>query len=91
MYTIDIVRKREKLSNEIHKKYLNKEDTNATSKELQDLMQTRWTPITDSDTIVDKEYLEQLEEASRKLEALEATGVDNWEGYSIAMGALDEY
>ena len=39
-------------------------------------------------TITQKEY-EDLLEASHKLEALEAAGVDNWDGYDDAMEALD--
>ena len=39
--------------------------------------------------ITKKEY-ESLLEDSEKLEALEAAGVDNWEGYSDAMESLEE-
>ncbi len=38
----------------------------------------------DTVTISTIEYA-RLNEAACKLEALEAAGVDNWEGYSIAM------
>lgn len=37
-----------------------------------------------------RESLEQLREDSRKLAALEAAGVDNWEGYDDAMASLSE-
>jgi hypothetical protein len=36
------------------------------------------------------EYLKSLKEASVKLWALEGAGVDNWEGYEIAMESLEE-
>lgn len=38
------------------------------------------------------EYLEesQLERGSRKLAALEEAGVDNWEGYDMAMDIFNE-
>jgi hypothetical protein len=42
---------------------------------------------------VDKNYLSSLEADSRKLAALEAGGVDNWEWYGQALedaGLLDE-
>jgi hypothetical protein len=32
-----------------------------------------------------KVRIEQMEEGARKLAALEAAGVDNWEGYALAM------
>jgi hypothetical protein len=35
--------------------------------------------------------LESLKEDSQKLAALEAAGVDNWEGYDIAMDMLNEW
>lgn len=38
-------------------------------------------------TISEKEY-KQLLEDSKKLLALEHTGVDNWEGYDIALDLL---
>lgn len=34
--------------------------------------------------------VEQLQEDSAKLNALEVAGVDNWDGYSYAMEILDE-
>ncbi|MCG7588285.1 hypothetical protein [Photobacterium sp. OFAV2-7] len=34
--------------------------------------------------------IEHLRERNRTLEALEAAGVDNWEGYSEAMAMLHE-
>ncbi len=34
---------------------------------------------------VSKEHLKSLEEQARRLQALEAGGVDNWEGYEDAM------
>ena len=39
--------------------------------------------------ITDKEYTNLINDRN-KLRALEATGVDNWEGYDIAMEYLDE-
>ncbi len=36
------------------------------------------------------DYIEKLEYRSEKLEALENAGVDNWAGYSEAMGEYDE-
>lgn len=38
--------------------------------------------------LTDKEY-DGLIKDSQKLGALEAYGVDNWEGYSLAMESLD--
>ena len=35
--------------------------------------------------------IEQLEEDSQTLSALQAAGVDNWEGYDIAMDMLEEW
>ena len=40
-------------------------------------------------TISQKEY-DVLKEAEKKLGALEAAGVDNWEGYDIAMVHLED-
>jgi hypothetical protein len=40
-------------------------------------------------TISTDEY-ESLKESDRKLSALEAAGVDNWEGYDYAMEILEE-
>lgn len=40
-------------------------------------------------TITEKHYAE-LCAAERKLDALEAMGVDNWEGYGEAMGLLSD-
>jgi hypothetical protein len=39
----------------------------------------------DGNVLIRKKEYEELLERSRKLSCLEATGVDNWEGYSIAM------
>ena len=39
-------------------------------------------------TIAKEEY-EKLLTAAKKLRALEAAGVDNWEGYDIAMEYLE--
>lgn len=33
--------------------------------------------------------LEELLDAERRLDALEAAGVDNWDGYPIAMATLE--
>lgn len=44
---------------------------------------------TDTITITLKEYNSLLED-SALLAALEAAGVDNWEGYSDAVNAIDE-
>lgn len=40
-------------------------------------------------TITEKEYLELLK-SDRELNALYAHGVDNWDGYGLAMEALGE-
>jgi len=37
---------------------------------------------------VSKDKLDNLEKARAKLDALEQAGVDNWEGYSMAMSIL---
>lgn len=37
---------------------------------------------------ISKNHLEGLEKARAKLDALEQAGVDNWEGYSMAMSIL---
>lgn len=39
---------------------------------------------------VKKTEYEKLKNDSKKLRALEGAGVDNWDGYDIAMEALDE-
>ena len=41
-------------------------------------------------TISLSEY-DELHEASDKLNALEQAGVDNWEGYGVAMDLLEEW
>ncbi len=40
-------------------------------------------------TITLKEY-EELREATRTLNALEAAGVDNWDGYDEALSLMEE-
>ncbi len=37
-----------------------------------------------------RKYLDELEDAANKYYALEAGGVDNWDGYSYAMEELKE-
>ena len=37
-----------------------------------------------------RRYLDELEDAANKYYALEASGVDNWNGYSYAMKELKE-
>ena len=37
-----------------------------------------------------RRYLDELEDAANKYYALEADGVDNWDGYSYAMEELKE-
>lgn len=37
-----------------------------------------------------RKYLDELENAANKYYALEASGVDNWNGYSYAMKELKE-
>jgi hypothetical protein len=37
---------------------------------------------------ISKDHYEELIACQRKLEALEAAGVDNWEGYGYAMDLL---
>lgn len=39
--------------------------------------------------ITNKEYIDLINDRN-KLRALEAAGVDNWEGYDIAMDYLEE-
>ena len=39
---------------------------------------------------ITQERLDDLEAKERWLNALEAAGVDNWEGYSIAYDYIDE-
>lgn len=45
--------------------------------------------ITNNAVSIDKDTLLQLIKDSEKLVALEAEGVDNWEGYSLAMKELN--
>lgn len=45
--------------------------------------------ITSNDVSVDKDTLLKLIKNSEKLAALEAEGVDNWEGYSLAIKELN--
>lgn len=51
-------------------------------------------PVGDDVIVITKADYEQLQDDSAFLYALEAAGVDNWEGYSIAIqilnGELDE-
>lgn len=44
--------------------------------------------VTSTVTIDVSEY-DELKRASKKLEALEAAGVDNWQGYDYAMEILE--
>ncbi len=37
-----------------------------------------------------RRYLDELEDTTNKYYALEASGVDNWDGYSYAMEELKE-
>lgn len=39
---------------------------------------------------IDEKELGRLRERSRRLGALEAAGVDNWEGYSIALSEEED-
>lgn len=43
-----------------------------------------------SSVVVDLEYLWGLEADSRKLAALEAGGVDNWDGYEASIAGLND-
>ena len=45
--------------------------------------------LSNDKALIDKKVLLRLIQNSEKLEALEATGVDNWEGYSLAMKELN--
>lgn len=51
-------------------------------------------PVGDDMIVITKEDYQQLQNESAFLYALETAGVDNWEGYSIAIqllnGELDE-
>ena len=62
-------------------------------------VETPWGPLQINDAciisepkcvLVNAKRLERLEQAERTLAALEAAGVDNWEGYSEAMRSLSE-
>ena len=39
---------------------------------------------------IDSKRLQELEDAEEKLTLLEQYGVDNWEGYSIAMAEISD-
>lgn len=39
---------------------------------------------------VDKKRLRELEQTEAKMRALEGAGVDNWEGYDIAMEVIEK-
>ena len=41
--------------------------------------------------LVDRKYLERLEETQTWMDALEAAGVDNWDGYDEALLILEEW
>lgn len=43
----------------------------------------------DGRVLVEKERYEELLEAEKFLDALNAAGVDNWEGYEMAFDYLD--
>lgn len=43
------------------------------------------------DTLVSTKRYEELMDVEAFMCALEAAGVDNWEGYSIAKGILEEW
>lgn len=45
--------------------------------------------LSNDKAFIDKKVLLMLIQNSEKLEALEAEGVDNWEGYSLAMRELN--
>lgn len=45
--------------------------------------------LSNDTAFIDKKVLLMLIQNSEKLEALEAEGVDNWEGYSLAMKELN--
>lgn len=45
--------------------------------------------LSNDKAFIDKKVLLMLIQNSEKLEALEAEGVDNWEGYSLAMKELN--
>lgn len=45
--------------------------------------------LSNDKAFIDKKVLLMLIQNSKKLEALEAEGVDNWEGYSLAMKELN--
>lgn len=47
-------------------------------------LESGFEPVNNMVSISEDEY-EELKSAKDKLEALEAAGVDNWEGYSYAM------
>lgn len=51
-------------------------------------------PVGDDMIVITKDEYERLKEESDFLSCLEAAGVDNWEGYSVAIqlsnGELDE-
>jgi hypothetical protein len=41
--------------------------------------------------VILKDRLDELEDCETKLSALEAAGVDNWEGYDIAIDLIDDW
>ena len=47
-------------------------------------MSTKMIKIEDNETLVDKGYLELLENNSEWLQCLEGAGVDNWDGIDYA-------
>jgi hypothetical protein len=51
-------------------------------------------PVDDTQIVIDKSEYRMLIDSDKFLSALESAGVDNWEGYSIAVqlyhGEIDE-
>ncbi len=45
---------------------------------------------TEANVTISRDEYERLQRAERKLSALEAGGVDNWDGYDWAMEALQD-
>lgn len=88
MYTKDIISKRNELSEAVTNSLSNKEAFYSATKELEEFLKIDWIK---KDTVkISNERHEELLRIERQMSALEATGVDNWEGYCIAMSELDE-
>ena len=48
------------------------------------------TELGEDETIVSTEYLQQLEDTQNFMYCLQNAGVDNWDGYEMAIDAMEE-